>query len=120
MYVCIYILKFVYHSLVGPSFDYGGQLRGQANAENVNKMRVLWNRALKEITFKRIYYLRNEIHKNLKILRFSDSVCMQNCLFMNQIERNERIAISFSKLKYCSNNHNYQVRSAATKLLDTF
>ena len=44
---------------------------------------------------------------------------MQNCLFMNQIEQNEKIAKSFSKLKYCGDNHNYQTKSAARKLLDT-
>ena len=44
---------------------------------------------------------------------------MQNCLFMNQIEQNEKIAKSFSKLKYCGDNHNCQTKSAARKLLDT-
>ena len=34
----------------------------------------------------------------LKILRFSDSKCKQNCLFMNQIEQNETTAKSFIKL----------------------
>ena len=80
---------------------------------------MLQNQTLWEITFKRLHDSTNEIHNNLKILRFSDSVCMQNCLFMNQIEQNEKIAKSFSKLKYCGDNHNYQTKSAARKLLDT-
>ena len=60
---------------------------------------MLQNQTLWEITFKRLHDSTNEIHNNLKILRFSDSVCMQNCLFMNQIEQNEKNAKSFSKLK---------------------
>ena len=44
---------------------------------------------------------------------------MQSCLFMNQIEQNEKIAKSFSELKYCGDNHNYQTRSAPKELLDT-
>ena len=44
---------------------------------------------------------------------------MQNCLFMSQIEQNLKIAKSFSKVKYCGNNHNYQTRSTTGKLLDT-
>ena len=44
---------------------------------------------------------------------------MQNYLFMNQIEEKEKIAKSFSNLKYCRDNHNYQTRSATRKLLDT-
>ena len=44
---------------------------------------------------------------------------MQNCLFMNHIEENEKIAKPFSRIKYCGDNHNYQTRSATRKLLDT-
>ena len=33
---------------------------------------------------------------------------------MNQIEENEKIAKSFSKLKYCGDNHKYQTRSATS------
>ena len=79
---------------------------------------MLQNQTLREITFKRLHDSTNEIHNNLKILRFSGSVCMQNCLFMNQNEQNEKIVKSFSKLKYCGDNHNYQTRPAARKLLD--
>ena len=76
---------------------------------------------LRKITFKRLHDPTNEIYKNLKILRFSDSMCMQNCLFMNwrKIEEKEQTAKSFSKLKYCRDNHNHQTRSAIRKLLDT-
>ena len=76
------ILKIVYYSLVGSHLHYGTQFCGQTNAESINKIRVLQNRALRKITFKRFHDSTNEIYKNLKILRFSDSVCMQNCLFM--------------------------------------
>ena len=38
---------------------------------------------------------------------------------MNQIEESEKIAKSFSKLKCCCDNRNYQTRSATRKLLDT-
>ena len=44
---------------------------------------------------------------------------MQNCLFMNQIEQNEKIAKSLPKLKYCGNTHNYSTRLPTGKLLDT-
>ena len=35
------ILKIMYHFLVGSHLHYGAQLRGQTNAEKVNKIRVL-------------------------------------------------------------------------------
>ena len=37
---------------------------------------------------------------------------------MSQIEQNEKLAESFSALKYCSYNHNYQTRSVTRKLLN--
>ena len=37
---------------------------------------------------------------------------------MNQVEQNEKFAKSFSELKYCGYNHNYQTRSVARKLLN--
>ena len=67
------ILKIVYHSLVGSHLHYSTQLWGQTNAENINKIQVLQNRALRKITFKRLHDSTNKIYKNL-ILRFSDSV----------------------------------------------
>ena len=106
-YANLNILKIVYHSLAGSHLHYGAQLWGQTNTENINKIRVLQNRALREITFKMLHNPTNEIYKNPKILRFSDSVCIQNSLFMNQIEQNEKIAKSFSKLKYCCDNRNH-------------
>ena len=109
----------MYHSLVGSHLHYGAQLWGQTNTENINKIPVLQNQALRKTTVKMLHDSTNKIYKNLKILRFSDSVCMQNCLFMNQIEKNEKIAKSFSQLKYCGDNHNHQTRSATRKLLDT-
>ena len=49
----------------------------------------------------------------------SNSVCIQNSHFTNQIEQNKKIVKSVSKLKYCGDNRNYQTRSATRKLLDT-
>ena len=71
----------MYHSLVGSHLHSGAQLWGQTNTENINKIQVLQNQALRKITFKRLHDSTNEINKNLKILRFSDSVCMQNSFF---------------------------------------
>ena len=37
---------------------------------------------------------------------------------MNQTEQDEKLAKSFSELKYCGYNHNYQTRSVTKKLLN--
>ena len=101
----------MYHSLGGSYLDYDAQLWDQTNAENVIKSKVLQNRVLRKITFKNLHDSTNEKCKNLKILRLSDSVCLRiTVFFLNQIEQNEKIAKSFSKLKYCADNHNYSTR----------
>ena len=69
------ILKIVSHSLVGSHLHYDAKLWGQTNVENINKIRVLYNRALRKITFKNLHDSTNKIYKNLKILGFSDSLC---------------------------------------------
>ena len=46
------------------------------------------------------------------------SVCMENYLFINQIEHNETIVKSFSKLKYIGDTHNYHTRSPTKDILD--
>ena len=37
---------------------------------------------------------------------------------MNQTKQNQKLAKSFSELKYCSYNRNYQTRSVTRKLLN--
>ena len=76
------------------------------------------NRALRKISFKKLHDPTEQLYKDLKILKFCDIVHLQNCIFMNQIEQNEELAKSFSELKYCGYNHNYQTRSAARKFLN--
>ena len=39
---------------------------------------------------------------------------MQNFLFMNQIEQNEKITKSFLRLKYCGDNHNLVIISCSS------
>ena len=112
------ILKIVYHSLFGSHLLYGCQLWGQQIGENQQKIQKLQNRALRKITFKKMHESAKAIHKELKILKFSDNVYMQNCLFMSQIEHDEKLAKSFVELKHCGDNHTYETRSKTNRLLD--
>ena len=111
-------LKIVYHSLFASDLRYGAQPWGQANKESQNKIQVIQDRALRKISFKKLHDSTAKLYKNLKVLKFCEIVHLQNCLFMNQIEQNEKFAKSFSELKYCGYNHNYQTRSVTRKLLN--
>ena len=110
--------KVVYHSLSASCLQYGAQLWGQANKESQNKIQVIQNLALRKISFKKLQDPTAKLYKDIKLLKFCDIVHLQNCLFMNQIEQNGKLAKSFSELKYCGYNHNYQTRSVIRKLVN--
>ena len=94
----------VYHSLFASYLQYGAQLWGQANKANQNKIQVIQNRALRKISFKKLQDSTAKFYKDLKLLKLCDIVHLQNCLLMNQIKQNQKLAKSFSELKYCSYN----------------
>ena len=53
-----------------------------------------------------------------KLLKFCDIIHLQNCLFMNQIKQNEKLAKFLSELKYCGAIISYQTRLVTSKLLN--
>ena len=93
-------------------------LWGQANKESQNKIQVIQNQALRKTSFKKLHDPTAQLYKDLKLVKCCDIVHWQNCLFMNQIEQNEKLAKSFSELKYCGYNHNYQTRSMTRIILN--
>ena len=60
----------------------------------------------------------SQVYKEIKILKLSNLLYLQNCLFMSQIETNQRFANSFVDLKHCGDNHNYLTKSKAKGLFD--
>ena len=57
------------------------------------------------------------IYKDHKILKSTDILKVQNCLFMYQVKQNNALATSFPAL-HSKDKHNYQTRSATQNLLD--
>ena len=112
------ILKMIYHSLFSSHLQYGAQLWGQTNTENQNQIQQLQNKAVRKISFKKRFDPVEPLYKELNILKFRDMVHLQNCLFMSQIEQNQKLAETFPALKHCGDNHKYNTRSAAKKLID--
>ena len=51
-------------------------------------------------------------------LKFPSLLYLQNCLFMSQIEINQRLTKSFVDITQCSDNHKYLTKSKAKGLLD--
>ena len=106
-------LKMIYHSLFGSHLHYGAQ-----NTKNQKQVEILQNRVVRKITFKKRFDQTDVLYKELNISKFRDILHLQNCLFMSQIEHNEKLAKTFPTLKHCGDNHSYNTRSAGKKLLD--
>ena len=83
-------LKIVYHSFFVSYLQYGAQLWGQSNKESQNKIQEIQIRALRKVSIKKLHDPTAKLYKYLKLLKFCDIVHLQNCLFMNQIEQNEK------------------------------
>ena len=60
----------------------------------------------------------SQVYKELKILKFPGLLYLQNCIFMSQVETNQRLGNSFVDLRHCGYNQNYLTKSKAKGLLD--
>ena len=80
-------------------------------------MQKLQNRALRKINFKKFYHSIKHIYKDHKILKFTDILKVQNCLFMHHVEQNNALATSFPAL-HPKDKYNNQTISATRNLLD--
>ena len=110
-------LRIAYYSLFQSHLQYGVQLGDQKNQEIKQITQKLQNRALKIINFKKFHRSIKHIYKNHKILKITDILKVQNCLFMYQVKQNNAFATSFPAL-HSKHKHNYLTRSATQNLLD--
>ena len=90
---------------------------GQKNQEIKEIMQKLQNCALRKINFEKFHHSIKYIYKGYKVLKFTDILKVQNCLFMYQVEKNNALGTSFSALR-SKDKHNYQTRFATQNLLD--
>ena len=74
-----------------------------------NEIKVLQNRVLRKETFKKLNDAAHTIYCKLHILKFNDMIYLQKCLFMLQIEQNQKLASFFPGLKLFGDKHNYQI-----------
>ena len=107
-----------YHSLFFYHLLYGFQLWGQTNITSQNKIQKLQKRVLRKTLFKKKQYSICQVYKELKILKFSNRLYLQNHIFMSQIETNQRLTNSFLDLRHCNDKRNYLTKSKAKGLLD--
>ena len=75
-------LKIAYYSHFQSHLQYGVQLWGQKNKKNQRNNAETPNRALRKSNFKKLHHPIKHIYKDHNILKFTDILKVQNCLFM--------------------------------------
>ena len=87
IHVNLNTLRIAYYSLFQSHLQYDVQLWGQKDQEIKQIIQKLQNRALRKINFKKFHHSIKHIYKDHKILKFTDILKVQNCLFMYQVEQ---------------------------------
>ena len=92
---------------------------GSKQQRNTKSISNSPKQSTKKIAFKKQYESADPLYKNLKIIKFQDLLRLNNCLFMCQLEKNKKLAVTFPGLVYTKEKHNYNARSARINLSDT-
>ena len=78
-------LKFIYYAILSSLMMYGCQIWGQNKNNAVKKFFKLQKNALRIITFSDFRASTNPLFKKLGILKISDDITLQNCLFIHDV-----------------------------------
>ena len=76
-------LKTLYYAIFSSHLIYGSQIWGQVSNVFNNKIFKLQNRALRIISFSDFRADSKPLYANLNILKLSDQIILQNCLFVH-------------------------------------
>ena len=87
-YVDFDTLKMVYYGIFASILNYGSLIWGQ-HRRIVNRLQIIQNKAIRYMTFKPKHATTTPLFKHASILKLSDFVNLQNCLFAHDsINRN--------------------------------
>jgi len=105
-------LRMVYHSIFNSLLLYACQVWGVNSQTIKTKIQSLQDRAIRKITFSKSDCNVDKLYKDLKLLKFTDIVYVQNCIFMNRVENNQLPDCFQDKFKHRRNIHNYNTRAS--------
>jgi len=111
-------LKMVYHSIFNSHILYGIQIWSQNSQTIRTKIQNFQNRAIRKITFSNSNCDMDSLYKDLKILKFSDLIYVQNCIFMSRVENDLMPENYKSKFSYRNEVHNHDTRAASRGLFN--
>ena len=111
-------LRMVYHSIFNSLLLYACQIWGLNSQTIKTKIQNLQDRALRKITFSKSDCDMNKLYKDLKLLKFSDILFVQNCIFMSRVENDQLPECFKDSFSHRRNIHNYNTRAAKSGQLE--
>ena len=110
-YVQAGLLRTIYYALFDSHLRYGSQIWGQLNNnQDIEKIKITQNKALRIINFKGPLENADELYKNSKIFKIQDTIKIDNCLLVyDQLKGN--LPQSFKNyFNHKSAQHQYNTR----------
>ena len=111
-YVSFSTLKSVYFSIFSSVMSYGSQIWGQAQTANIRKISTLQNKAIRLINFTSIDEHADPFYKMCNILRLSDTVNLQNFLYVYDHHHNNLPKALSNTYKSIKDAHSQLIRGS--------
>jgi hypothetical protein len=105
-------LRSVYFGIFASIMLYAVQVWGQITSKHVNRVVRLQDSAVRIINFAKPYDSRGQLYKNMRILKFSDNVHLQNFMFAHDSYKGNLPSIFSDYFMLSNKQHNHQTRAA--------
>ena len=110
-------LKSLYFALFSSHLSYGCQVWGQVSNTFNKRIFKLQNRALRIISFSNFRVDCTPVYRDLKILKLSDFIILQNCLFVHDALHHVSPVCFHDYFKYAREVHSLNTRTFSTHSL---
>ena len=107
------VLRNIYFGIFSSIMSYGSQIWAQFRNQHVKRIIKLNDKAIRTINFAHYEEPASEYYKKSSILKFQDSICVQNFLFVHRNFLNNLPKAIQNSFVYINNDHDQNTRISA-------
>ena len=112
-YVSEGTLRSIYFGIFASLLSYGSQIFGQINNKHFHRLEILQNKAIRLMKFANFRATANPIYKEIKILKITDYVKLQNFLLVLSDVKGQLPTALSNTFKLAQHAHKYNTRSSS-------
>ena len=106
-------LRNIYFGIFSSLLSYGAQVWGQHQNAHIKRIIKLQDKAIRIINFAHYRASTPKLYKNSKILKFKDSITLNNYLYVHNSFKRCLPSVLLNKFEYLHDIHGYNTRNAA-------